>query len=122
MPVVHVRALPPGRPVAAGLVEVARAVAAAVPCDLGSVWCTFQELAAQAVGDRVPAAGEGVGQIAYVDVWQRDRPADPGAAAGALEAACRATAAWLGLPVEDVWGALHPVEPGRVFAGGGLVG
>lgn len=117
MPVVHVRALDPG--VAGdGLGGVAAAVARSTPCDVGDVWCTLQPLAAQTIGADAVAAGGG---IAYVDVWLRPRPDDPDAGSRALEAACRAVAELLATPVEDVWGALHPVEPGRVFAGGRLL-
>ena len=117
MPVVHVRALDPG--VAGdGLPVVATAVARSTPCDVGDVWCTLQTLAAQTIGER-PLGDEG--GIAYVDVWLRSRPNDPEAGSRALEAACRAVAELLAIPVEDVWGALHPVEPGRVFAGGRLL-
>ncbi|HYJ59926.1 MAG TPA: hypothetical protein VE032_00500 [Actinomycetota bacterium] len=118
MPVVHVRAAPFDRGDAATTLRaVAAAVAAAVPCEERGVWCTFATIDVQTVGADVR---EGEGRIAYVDVWLRPRDDDE-AGARALEAACRAAAAGLGLPVEDVWGTLRPVRPGRVFAGGALV-
>lgn len=117
MPVVHVRALAPGA-AGDGLPGVAAAVARATPCGVDDVWCTLQSLTAQTIGAR-PIAGDGA--IAYVDVWLRPRPDDPGAGPRALEAACRAAAEMLAIPAEDVWGALHPVEPAHVFAGGRLL-
>jgi hypothetical protein len=96
---------------------VARAVAGAVPCSLDGVWCTFQELGVETLGDRRVVA---MGRIVYVDLAIRAR-GDPGASLRALSAACLAAAVAFGVPVEDVWGLLHPVEPGSVFAGGGLV-
>lgn len=115
MPVIHVRSEEADRAAApVVLVEVARAVAGAVPCDVDGVWCTFSVLEVGTLGERVV---EGGGRIVYVDLWMRER--DDAAASGrALEAACRAAAAGFGVPVEDVWGCLRPVEPGRVFAGG----
>lgn len=116
MPVVHVRSLAVDEPEVAGLlVEVARRVAAETPCALDDVWCTFQPLTAQTLGGRVV---RDEGRIVYVDVWMRAR-GEP--AARALAAACAAAAAGTGVPAEDVWGALHPVEPGRVFAGGSVI-
>jgi hypothetical protein len=117
MPAIHVRANPHDDP-APALGAIAVAVAAAVPCEVAGVWCTFSPLGAQTVGTD-PRPGEGA--IVYVDVWIRPRD-DDAAAARALETACRAAAAGFGVPVEDVWGTLRPVEPGMVFAGGALIG
>lgn len=118
MPVIHVRAGAADRERApAALAAIARDVAEAVPCDVGGVWCTFQELDVQTVG---ASLRDGEGRIVYVDVWISPRD-DPGAATRALTAACDATAAGLGIPVQDIWGTLRMVEPGRVFAGGALV-
>jgi len=118
MPAVHVRASPSDRDhAAAALRAVAAAVAAAVPCEERGVWCTFVTIDVQTVGAQVR---EEEGRIVYVDIWLRPRD-DEGAGARALEAACRATADGLGVPVEDVWGTLRPVHAGRVFAGGALV-
>ena len=118
MPTIHVRANATDRAAAAGtLAGIAHAVAAATGGEEGNVWCTFTALDVQTVGTDVR---EDHGRIVYVDVWIRPRD-DPDAMARALEAACRAAATGLGVPVEDVWGTLRPVEPGRVFAGGGLL-
>lgn len=119
MPTVHVRSVQADAAAArGGLPEIARAVARAVPCSVDGVWVTFQVLEVETLGERYV---DGDGRIAYVDVWIRPRDSDPGAAPRALVAACESTAAMLGIPVEDVWGTLGLVEPGRVFAGGGLV-
>lgn len=118
MPVVHVRASrTDGEAAEEVLVRIAEAVAEATPCDLESVWCTFVSVDAQTLGDRVV---EDEGRIVYVDVWIRPRD-DASAVVRALEAACRSAAAGFGLPVEDVWGTLRPVEARRVFAGGALI-
>ena len=118
MPTVHVRANEVDREAAASALRlIAREVAAAVPCDIGSVWCTFSSVDLQTVGDDVR---EGEGRIVYVDVWIRARE-DGGAATRTLEVACRAAAEGCGTPVEDVWGTLRPVESRRVFAGGSLI-
>ncbi|MFN8225027.1 MAG: hypothetical protein U0R50_17480 [Gaiellales bacterium] len=119
MPVVHIRSLAvdaEAAPATFGIVT--RAVAEATPCAVAGVWVTFQPLAAQSLGDE-PVSGDG--RIAYVDLWLRPRAGDPDAGGRALAAACRGVADGLGLPAEDVWGALHLVEPGAVFAGGSLV-
>lgn len=119
MPVVHVRGTEADRPSAASaLPAVAREVAAAVPCAVEGVWCTFALLDLQTVGEEPRAEA---GRIVYVDVWMRARASDDEAAGRALEAACRAVAAGFGVPLEDVWGTLRPVEAGRVFAGGAFV-
>jgi len=118
MPVVHVRAAPFDRGDASpALQAIATAVADAVPCEVGDVWCTFSTLDTQTVGTETR---DGVGRIVYVDVWIRPR-ADAEAGPRALEAACRAAADAIGLPVEDVWGTLRPIAAGSVFAGGSLV-
>jgi hypothetical protein len=118
MPVIHVRGGAADRASAASvLLDVARAVAASVPCGVEGVWCTFTEVAVATLGERVVADE---GRIVYVDLWMRERQ-DAGASGRALEAACLAVAAGFGVPTEDVWGTLRPVEPGRVFAGGAVV-
>jgi len=119
MPVIHVRTtqLDRDRP-AEILAETARAVADAVPCDLEGVWCTFTPVDVQTVGAQVR---EAAGRIVYVDVWIRPRLGDEEAAARALSAACAAIASGFGVPLEDLWGTLRPVEPNRVFAGGSLI-
>ncbi len=118
MPAIHVRASETDRDAAPTvLARVAREVAAAVPCDVGGVWCTFTAVDVQTIGEEIRAEE---GRIVYVDVWIRPRD-DVRAAPRALEAACRAAAEGFGVPVEDVWGTLRPVEPMRVFAGGALI-
>ena len=118
MPVIHVRAAPFDRgDASAALQAIATAVADAVPCDVGDVWCTFSTVDVQSVGTETR---DGVGRIVYVDLWIRPRE-DAAAAPRALEAACRAAAEAIGLPVEDVWGTLRPIEAGSVFAGGSLL-
>jgi hypothetical protein len=119
MPAVHVRSTATDRDRApAALAEIARVVAAAVPCQVDGVWCTFTAIDTQAIGERTT---DHQGRIVYVDVWIRPRDGDPAADGRALEAACRSAATAFGVPVEDVWGTLRRVEPGRVFAGGALV-
>jgi hypothetical protein len=116
--VVHVRSSTDDHAlVEATLLRVGAEVAAAVPCEIGDVWCTWSPLGVQTVGATVP---EGPG-IVYVDVWIRGR-ADAAATTRALEAACRASAEGLGVDLEDVWGTLRMVEPGQVFAGGSPIG
>jgi phenylpyruvate tautomerase PptA (4-oxalocrotonate tautomerase family) len=118
MPVVHVRASRADADIAEeALVRIAEAVAEATPCDLESVWCTFGAVDVETLGDRVV---EDEGRIVYVDVWIRPRD-DAAAAVRALEAVCRSAATGFGVPVEDVWGTLRPVEPMKVFAGGALI-
>ncbi len=120
MPAVHIRSLRLDADRAReGLPAIARAVAEATPCSVPGVWVTFQPLDVQSLGERIILEE---GRIAYVDVWIREREDDPEAVQRALVAACRATAEALGIPVEDVWGTLRLVEPGRVFAGGDLIG
>lgn len=119
MPVVHVRALPPdGGPVQVDdcLRRIAQEVAAVLDADPHGTWCTFTGLDRMSLGTEVVT---GAGQIVFVDVWIRSR--DPGLDGRVLTAACAAAAGALGVPIEDVWGTLHTVEPGAVFAGGGLV-
>jgi hypothetical protein len=52
-------------------------------------------------------------------MWMR--PREPAIRVQALEAACRAAARGLDVPIEDVWAAQHIVEAGHVFAGGTVV-
>jgi hypothetical protein len=99
-------------------VLIAHRVADAVPCDLDRIWCTFQQLTAETIGER---AIEAEGRIVYVDLWLRERD-DPTASARALVAACSAAADGFGIPQEDVWGTVRDVVAGRVFAGGDLLG
>jgi hypothetical protein len=118
MPVVHVRGSAIDRgAAAAALADIARDVAAAVPCEERGVWCTFTAADVQTIGHDVR---DDAGRIVYVDVWIRPRE-DGAAGSRGLEAACRAAAVGFGVPVEDVWGTLRPVEPMQVFAGGALV-
>ena len=119
MPVIHVRtsALDPDRPEEI-LAGIAGSVADAVPCDVDGVWCTFTALDVQTVGLEVRRAE---GRIVYVDVWIRPREGDPGATDRALSVACATASSGFGVPLQDVWGTLRPVEPHRVFAGGSLL-
>lgn len=119
MPVVHVRSLACDAARAdVMLAAVVDAVAAAVPCGPADVWCTFAELGRECTGRQVRT---GEGRIAYVDLHLRGRPGDDGVEGRALAAACRAVADGLEISVADVWGAVHPVRPGAVFAGGTLL-
>lgn len=119
MPTVHVRSLASDASAAeTTLRAVARAVAEVTPCSVSAVWVTFAALEVQTIGERVVVDDS---RIVYVDLWMRRRPEDPEAPARALAAACGAAAAGVGVPVEDVWGTVRLVEPGRVFAGGALV-
>lgn len=119
MPTIHVRGTEADRAAArVALPALARAIAAAVPCTVDGVWCTFAVVDHQTIGERATPVD---GRILYLDVWIRPRPDDEAATSRALEAACRAAAEGFGVSLEDVWGTLRPVEPGRVFAGGGLI-
>jgi len=119
MPIVHVRANAVDRTSApAALAAITEAVSSAVPCAPEAVWCTFAAVDAQSIGG---AARDDEGRIVYVDVWIRARTDDDGAITRALEAAAAAAATGFGVPIEDIWGTLRPVEPLRVFAGGALI-
>ncbi|MEZ5096715.1 MAG: hypothetical protein R2731_11725 [Nocardioides sp.] len=116
MPVVHIRALRTlETDVDIVLTTTADAVARALDADPHGTWCTFAPLFGESLGTELVDYGG----IAYVDVWLRAR--DEAQERAVLVAACRAVAGALGIPVEDVWGTLRRVEPGQVFAGGGLV-
>jgi hypothetical protein len=119
MPVIHLRSsAPPGgdAQVDQTLRDVARAVGAALDDDPAGTWCTFTAVDRQSIGERIVP---GEGRIVFLDLWLRPRGTDRDRAA--LEAACRAAADGLGVPIEDVWATLRPVEPGRVFAGGSVI-
>jgi hypothetical protein len=119
MPVVHIRGNAIDRDRASrALVSMTAAIADAVPCPFESVWCTFVAMETQTVGG---APRDGDGRIVYVDVWIRPREDDDEAITRCLEAACVSAAAGFGVPIEDVWGTLRPVEALRVFAGGTLI-
>jgi hypothetical protein len=119
MPVIHLRSLaPPGaeHQIDEALRGVARAVAAALDDEPAGTWCTFTAVDRQSIGERIVRED---GRIVFLDLWLRPRGTDADRAA--LEAACRAAADGLSVPLEDVWATLRPVEPGRVFAGGSLI-
>ena len=117
MPVVHVRAAPIDENASASaLASIARAVAVAVPCEVGGVWTTFTPVV-QTVGEE-PRPGPG--RIVYVELWLRPRE-DPSTPIRALAAACRAAAEGFGVPLEDVWGIVRDVGAGRAMAGGAPV-
>ena len=119
MPVIHVRGGAVDRPRATEtLTQLARAVAAAAPCDVDDVWCTFTGVDVQTIGVGVR---DDDGRIVYVDLWIRPR-GDADAPGRALEAACAAAAAGFAVPLDDVWGTVRLVEPSKVFAGGSLIG
>jgi hypothetical protein len=119
VPVVHVRSLvPPGgdAQVDRALASIAGAVARAIDGDPAGTWCTFAPIEHLTIGDRTIVDE---GRIVFVDLWMRPRGDDR--ARDALVAASSAAADGFGVPVEDVWAALRPVEAGRVFAGGEIV-
>jgi len=119
MPVIHVRGLSPDggtEQVDSALQLIAREVAAVLGEEPHSTWCTFTAVTRMSLGERVV---EHADRIVYLDMWMR--PRDPAVRSQALEAACRATARGLDVPIEDVWAAQHVVEPGHVFAGGTVV-
>jgi hypothetical protein len=106
MPVIHLRAT--SRPgVAEAIRDVRTAVADVLGEDPSGTWCTFLPLEAAEP------------EIVYVDVWISSRGADVDGRV--LEAACRAAAGGLRADVADVWGTVRHVEPGRIFAGGGMI-
>ena len=107
MPVVHIRGSVPGAN-ADTLAKVARDVAEAVPCPVGDVWCTYQQVTTT-VGTRSE-------RVLYVDLLARPRDGD--ALQNALEAAARAASASFHVNLEDVWAHLTVVEERRLFAGG----
>lgn len=116
MPVVHVRALRTlETEVDRVLTQTARAVAAVLDADPHDTWCTFSPLYGESLGTELVDEGG----IAYVEVWLR--PREPARDRAVLQAACRAVAGALDIPVEDVWGTLRHVEPGQVFAGGSML-
>jgi hypothetical protein len=110
MPVVHIRGSLSGA-TADVLAKVARDVAAAIPCSVGDVWCTYHQVTAT-VGTRSE-------RVLYVDLLAR--PREDGALVEGLEAAARAASAAFHVSLEDVWGHLTVLEEGSVFAGGGLL-
>jgi len=119
MPVIHVRGLRPDgdtEQVDAALRLIARDVAAALGEEPRSTWCTFTAVTRMSLGERIVEQAE---RIVYMDMWMR--PRDPAVRKQALEAACRAAARGLDVPIEDVWAAQHLVEAGHVFAGGAVV-
>lgn len=119
MPTVHVRSVtPPGGAdrIDETLRAIARDVAATLEGDPSGTWCTFTAVDRASLGERIV---HDEGRIVYLDMWLRPRGTDVDGAA--LVAACRAAATGLGVPIEDVWATLRPVEPGRVFAGGALI-
>jgi hypothetical protein len=99
------------------LVRLAEAVAEAVSCPVGDVWCSFVPASAQRIGVRATMPQS---QCPVVVIRGRVR-ADERVAAG-MEAAARVVAAELKVPFEDVWVQWLDVLPGRAFAGGGLIG
>ena len=118
MPIVVVTALAADSPVVDRLlVRLAEQVAEAISCEVGDVWSSFVPASAQRIGARVAAPGE---QCPIVVVRGRARGADRVAAG--MAAAARVTGEELGVPMEDVWVQWVDVEPGRAFAGGGLIG
>lgn len=119
MPAVHIRSVaPPGGAdrIDETLRAIAREVASVLGGDPSGTWCTFTAVDRSSIGERIV---EDDGRIVFVDVWLRPRGTDVDRAA--LVAACRAAAAGMGVPIEDVWATLRPVEPGRVFAGGAVI-
>jgi hypothetical protein len=119
MPAIHVRGLAPtgGRAqVDQTLRAIATDVAAAIGGEPSGTWCSFTAVDRMSIGTRVLG---GEDRIVYLDLWIRSRGAELDG--GALTAACLAAARELEVPPEDVWGTLHRVEPGQVFAGGALI-
>jgi hypothetical protein len=119
MPVLHVRALPPlggDEQLDRALRGIAVDVSAVLGADPRGTWCTFTVLDRQSIGEEVVGPDR---QIVYLDLWIRSRGQE--LEGRALAAACGAAARELGVPLEDVWGTLRHVEPGRVFAGGGPI-
>ena len=119
MPVIHVRGLGPDggtEQVDAALQLIAREVAAVLGEEPRSTWCTFTAVTRMSLGERIV---EQANRIVYLDMWMR--PREPAIRVQALEAACRAAARGLDVPIEGVWAAQHMVEAGHVFAGGTVV-
>jgi hypothetical protein len=119
MPVIHVRGLHPDggtEQLDAALRLIAREVAATLGEEPRSTWCTFTPVTRMSLGERIVEQAD---RIVYLDVWMR--PRDEAIRSLALEAACRAAARGLDVPIEDVWAAQHVVEAGYVFAGGMVV-
>jgi len=119
VPAIHLRSLPPvdgDAQIDETLRAIGRDVAEVLGDDPDGTWCTFTRVDRMSIGERIV---EHDGRIAYLDLWIRSRGEATDRAA--LEAACRAAAKGLRLPIEDVWATLRHVEPGRVFAGGGVI-
>ena len=119
MPVVHLRSVrPPGgdEQIDETMRGIAREVAAALGDDPKGTWCTFTVVDRMSIGEQIVEHG---GRIVYLDLWLRSRGGESDRAA--LEAACRAAARGLDVPIEDVWASLRLVESDRAFAGGALI-
>ncbi len=119
MPAVHVRSLaPPGgtAQIDRALRGIATDVADTIGGEPAGTWCTFTAVDRMSIGTDLV---HGEGRIVYLDMWIRPRGSEDDGRA--LTAACLAASREFEVPAEDVWGTLRMVEPGRVFAGGGLL-
>ena len=119
VPAVHLKSLSPprgGRQIDETLRAIAREVAASTGGEPPGTWCTFTAVDRMSIGEDITTDA---GRIVYLDMWIRSRGADVDR--DALRAACGAAASGLDVPLEDVWATLRHVQPGFVFAGGGLI-
>lgn len=118
MPVVCVTALAASDEVVnRTLAAVVSDLADALGCPEGDVWAHFVGAAAQHIGDRPAPPGA---QCPVVVIRGVARSAET--IGVALGAAAQAVSHALGVPHDDVWVQWVEVTPGRVYAGGALVG
>ncbi|HVE14186.1 MAG TPA: hypothetical protein VNI01_12375, partial [Elusimicrobiota bacterium] len=91
------------------LADVVRDVSAAIGTTPANVWANFSPMAAVREGD-------GASYHPVVTILANPRP--KGLVDRGLEAAAKAVAAGLGVPLEKVWVNWATLPPGQVFADG----
>jgi hypothetical protein len=118
MPVITIHALPPPDPKAVGrcLASATAALSAALQQDRRGTWAQWVDVRAMQVGAE-PRTWRGH----CPQVVIRARAGRHGAVLQAgLKATAEAIATALDLPLDDVWVHWVEIQPGRVFAGGGV--
>lgn len=119
MPVVIVRSLRPSEAMRIDrmLAAVVEGVSDALACSPGDVWVYWVEVGAVRLGQTAVAYA---GHCPVVSIRARRGRSEEEIAAG-LAAAARAVSGAMGVPIEDVWVHWEELDPGRVFAGGGVL-
>ncbi len=120
MPVVTLHCLPPpdaeSDAVERALQGIVQAVGEALKADPDGTWAHWVPMV---------AVFQGLERVGYRGhcpvVTIRGRARDDASVAAVLAAVAAAVSTALELPIEDVWVHWLEVEPGRAFAGGGLV-